>query len=194
MATNFIQEGKRLDYVASADIESGDVVVLGTRCAIATVDIDNGDTGTVALEGVWEVACKSSDVIAKYDALYWDATEEELTKTATANTYFGMAVSAAGNTVVTVNAKICAPAQTSPGAAFYVVAAGEFTTVGGDTAEAITVTGALATDLAVVTLHTAGSSATTIVTASAAADVVNVVFAGDPSDDHVVTYLVLRAV
>ncbi|MFA6911413.1 MAG: hypothetical protein WCQ59_09860, partial [Candidatus Cloacimonadaceae bacterium] len=62
------------------------------------------------------------------------------------------------------------------------------------TAEAITVTGALATDLAVVTLHTAGSSATTIVTASAAADVVNVVFAGDPSDDHVVTYLVLRAV
>jgi len=74
-----------------------------------------------------------------------------------------------------------------------VVFAGEFTTAGGDANEAITVTGALATDLVHVTLHTKGASPVTILQAQAAADVINVVMSGDPSTDHVLTYSVLRA-
>jgi hypothetical protein len=74
-----------------------------------------------------------------------------------------------------------------------VVYAGEHTTAGGAAAEDITVTGALATDLAVCTLHTKGATPRVIVTALAAADKVTVTFDGDPSTDHVVTYTVLRA-
>jgi hypothetical protein len=74
-----------------------------------------------------------------------------------------------------------------------VVAAGEFTTAGGDANETITVSGALATDLVHVTLHTAGSTPRTITTASASAGQIDVVMSGDPSTDHVLTYSVLRA-
>ena len=75
-----------------------------------------------------------------------------------------------------------------------VVAAGEFTTAGGDANETITVSGALATDLVHVTLHTKGSSPVTILTASASAGQIDVVMSSDPSTDHVLTYSVLRAV
>jgi hypothetical protein len=71
--------------------------------------------------------------------------------------------------------------------------AGEHTTVGGSATEAITVTGVLATDLVLATLHTAGATPRTIVTAVASADTVTITFSGDPSTDHVVTYTVLRA-
>lgn len=78
-------------------------------------------------------------------------------------------------------------------ATYNVVLAGEFTTVGGDAAEAITATGALATDLALVTMHTVGATPVTILTASASTDAVDVTLSADPSTDHVLTWVVLRA-
>ena len=80
------------------------------------------------------------------------------------------------------------------GASHRLIAAGEATTAGGDATESITVTGALATDLAHVTIHTVGSSPVTILTSLATADALTVVFSADPSTDHVVTYSVIRAV
>lgn len=78
--------------------------------------------------------------------------------------------------------------------AFFVPFAGEHTTVGGAAAEAITVTGVLATDLVVVTHHTVGGAAQTILSALAsAADTITVTFSADPSTDNVVTYVVYRA-
>ena len=75
----------------------------------------------------------------------------------------------------------------------FVFAAGEFTTAGGDTDETITVTGALATDLVVVTLHTAGAVPVTIIDAAAAAGQINVDMSADPSTDHILTFVVYRA-
>jgi len=72
--------------------------------------------------------------------------------------------------------------------------AGEFTTAGGDATESIPAVGALATDLVVVTLHTVGATPRTILTALAVADAITVTMSGDPSTDHVLTYVVLRAV
>lgn len=71
--------------------------------------------------------------------------------------------------------------------------AGEHTTVGGAAAEAITVAGVLATDLVLVQLETLGGTPRTILIAVATTDTITVTFSGDPSSDHVVTYLVLRA-
>lgn len=74
----------------------------------------------------------------------------------------------------------------------YVVGSGLFTTLGGDANEAITVAGATATDVAVVTVNTNGAVARTVTTAICAAGAVNVVLSGDPSNDHVLNYVVFR--
>lgn len=71
--------------------------------------------------------------------------------------------------------------------------AGTFTTVGGDASEAITVTGAAATDIVCVTVKTAGAAPASIVAATAATNAINVTMSADPSNDHVLQYVVLRA-
>lgn len=75
-----------------------------------------------------------------------------------------------------------------------ILAAGSFTTAGGDANEAITVSGATSSDIALVVLHTKGASPVTILTAQAATDAINVVMSGDPSTDHVLKYMVIRTV
>jgi len=77
--------------------------------------------------------------------------------------------------------------------AFRVIAAGLFTTVGGDANEAITVTGALSTDVVAVTLRVVGGTPRTIITAIPATNAINVVMSGDPSTTHVLQYVVLRS-
>ena len=42
MTTNYIQDGKVIEYTAGADISSGDVVVIGTLIGVALTDIANG--------------------------------------------------------------------------------------------------------------------------------------------------------
>ena len=78
-------------------------------------------------------------------------------------------------------------------AAFYPLAAGTFTTVGGDATESIPVTGALVTDIAMVTLRVAGGTPRTILTAIPAANAITVTMSGDPSTDHVLQYVLFRA-
>lgn len=74
----------------------------------------------------------------------------------------------------------------------YIFAAGVHTTVGGAAAEAITVTGALATDVAIV--HWAGTNDTdTIKKAVLTADTLTCTLSADPSTAHKLAYMVLRA-
>ncbi len=74
-----------------------------------------------------------------------------------------------------------------------VKAAGTFTTAGGDASETITVSGALASDIVCVTVKTAGGTPRSIVAATAASGQINVTLSGDPSTDHVLQYVLLRA-
>lgn len=78
--------------------------------------------------------------------------------------------------------------------AYYIAYAGVHTTAGGAAAEAITVTGALATDVAIVTLNDKGSTPRLITKSVLTADTLTVTFADDPSTDHKVNYMILRAV
>lgn len=85
-------------------------------------------------------------------------------------------------------------ASSSPLAAtHYVKAAGTFTTAGGDATESIAVAGATTADIAIVTLQTKGSTPRTILTAVSATNAITVVFSDDPSTDHVIAYMLLRA-
>jgi hypothetical protein len=74
----------------------------------------------------------------------------------------------------------------------YIFAAGEFTTAGGDTDETISVSGALASDICIVSLHTAGAVPVTVIDAACGADDIDVDMSADPSTDHVLSYIVMR--
>lgn len=78
-------------------------------------------------------------------------------------------------------------------ASHFVKFAGTATSVGGAAAEDFTVTGALASDIAIVVLKVKGAAPQTILTAVAATDKITVTFSGDPSNDHVISYMILRA-
>lgn len=95
--TNYVQPGKILSLTAGSAISSGDPVQVGQIFGVAVADAASGATVEVAVEGVFELACASADVIAEGDLLYWDGSQ--LTKTASENLLVGAAVTAAGTGV-----------------------------------------------------------------------------------------------
>ena len=97
MATNYIQEGKSLNYTPSgSNLLSGDFVVIGSIGAIAKTDIADGKTGAVHIAGVFSVPKASGDV-TQGAKLYWNSTNINLTTTATGNTLVGVAADAAAS-------------------------------------------------------------------------------------------------
>lgn len=70
--------------------------------------------------------------------------------------------------------------------------ASQFTTLGGAAAEAITVTGALATDLAFVQLVDGGTGVVSVVKAVVTADTLTVTFSADPGNDAIINYQIVR--
>lgn len=103
---NYINEGKTLTYTATADIVSGQAVRVGTKIGVAVADIANGATGTLWMDGVFELPKKSADTVTVGAALYWDNSNGYLTTTSTDNTYAGYAVEAAGNGATKVKIRI----------------------------------------------------------------------------------------
>ncbi len=102
MATNYIQEGKALNYTPSgADVASGDFLVIGAIGAVAKTDIADGKTGAVHICGVFSVA-KASGSITQGAKLYWNSTNSNLTTTASGNTIVGVAAAAAASGDATV--------------------------------------------------------------------------------------------
>lgn len=106
MAKNYIQEGDVMDHIAAANLVSGQMILVGKRVGVVVADISTGQTGAVAMEGVFSAPKLSTDVVAQGDLLYWDDTNKRLTITATANTLAGYAFAAAGNGVAAVNINI----------------------------------------------------------------------------------------
>lgn len=70
--------------------------------------------------------------------------------------------------------------------------AAQYTTTGGAAAEAITVTGALSTDLAFVQLVDDGTNNVTVLNAVMTADTLTVTFSADPSNDAIINYQIVR--
>jgi len=72
------------------------------------------------------------------------------------------------------------------------VVVGNFTTAGGDANESITATGVVSTDVCFVVLKTAGATPRTVTTAACGTNAIAVVLSGDPSTDHVLSYVAYR--
>lgn len=108
---NFVGHGSTVEWTNTGSaVTSGAVVTVGELLGIAAVDIANGATGTVAIEGVFEVACNSADVISQGQTLTWDASASEFVDTNTPatgdNVGGAVAVTAAGSGVTSVLVKL----------------------------------------------------------------------------------------
>lgn len=103
MRAEFYQKGISVDYknTSGATIAANTIVALGTtRCGVAGTDIPNNSVGSVFVEGVWIVP--STGTIALGAAVYYDASAEKATATATSNVPLGWAVAAAENDTVKI--------------------------------------------------------------------------------------------
>lgn len=110
MATNFVQPGKVLDWTngTGSAVASGDVVKMGQLLAVALVDIANGESGAVSIDGVYDAPKVSGAVIAQGESLTWDvsagAFDDNAATPATGDVTGACAVAAeaAGNGVTTL--------------------------------------------------------------------------------------------
>lgn len=79
MATNRVQDGKVLQFTnGGSAISSGDVVVIEKLVGVALVDIANGDTGSVAIEQVYDLPKVDAAVIAQGEAVHYDVSASEV--------------------------------------------------------------------------------------------------------------------
>ena len=121
MATNYIQEGKSMYLVTTSEAESGDAFVVGDYlpCVLLT-DADAGDShkAAVATEGVFSLSVLANDgspsKVNVGDILYWDDKDSPLSKVATSNKIFGIALEevTAGDTAtikVLLNPQVATP-------------------------------------------------------------------------------------
>lgn len=106
MAGNYVQPGKRIEFVADAAYAAGVGVKIGVRVGVTIDQVASGATGVAQMEGVYTLPKLSTDVVAQGADLYWDNTNKRLTVTPTANTLAGYAFSAAGSGVTTVQIKL----------------------------------------------------------------------------------------
>ena len=106
MKAVFYQDGKRIDIVQSANIESGDIVLIGELIGVQTNQIQKDEKGSVAVSGVFQVVKKSADTFTAGQKVYWDNTLKQATSTASGNTLMGITVAQAGASDIIVFVKI----------------------------------------------------------------------------------------
>lgn len=118
MSTNFIQDGDVIQYTAGGTIAAGAVVKMGGTLGVALVDMVSGDTGSVAIQGVFDLPKVSGAVIAQGESLTWDvsagAFDDNAATPATGDVTGAAAIAweAAGNGVTTLAVRLTGTAGT----------------------------------------------------------------------------------
>lgn len=90
---NFVQKGDTIDLTApSGGVVSGTTYKIGVILCVAANTIAAGLTFPAAVTGVYDLAKATGETWAEGDALYWDNTAKDWTKTSSSNTIGGYAV------------------------------------------------------------------------------------------------------
>ncbi len=109
MATaTFIQEGSAIDYTPGADVAAGEVVVQGDLIGITRLAIKANTLGALAVVGVFEVpkATGGGTALAIGVIVYWDATNQRATTTASGNKQLGKVAKAAADADAKVRVRL----------------------------------------------------------------------------------------
>jgi len=104
----FVQAGDAVDYTPGSDVAAGDVVVQSELVGVAKVAIDANELGALHVEGVFDFpkSSGSSTAIAVGSNVYWDASNEVATTTASTHKLIGKTVKAATDDDTTVRVKL----------------------------------------------------------------------------------------
>ncbi len=94
---NFVQPGDIVAVPAPADVSSGDLVMVGKLFGVACTDAASGAAVEIKTSGVFTLPKTSAQAWTVGAAVYWDATNSEVTTTSTSNTLIGHAVAVAAN-------------------------------------------------------------------------------------------------
>lgn len=118
MAQNFIACGETIEYANSTGvaITSGSPVIIGATAGVALVDIAIADTGTVMLEGIFQLAKTTPLAITQGDEVFWNTSTKKITKTAT-DSPIGVASESALSAATTVNVLLHGSISATPKAA-----------------------------------------------------------------------------
>lgn len=102
---NFVQTGDVVTFIApSGGVTSGVPVVIGALVLVPAFSAAVTYECEGAVTGCFELPKKSTDVVTQFAKAYWDATNKEVTITATDNTLIGVFMDplAAGTTKANV--------------------------------------------------------------------------------------------
>lgn len=94
MSAIYYSRGESIDYTPEADVNAGDIVVIGDLVCVAKLDIKAGELGALATCGVYRVS-KASGAITAGAKVYVTA-EGVATATEGSNKLFGTAIAGAG--------------------------------------------------------------------------------------------------
>lgn len=106
MNAKYWQKGETLDYTPEEAVANGAVVTLGTRIGIADSDIPANEQGQIHVVGVFELAKDTSVAITMGAAVYYSATNDNITTEASGNVPAGYAVAAAAQADTTALVKL----------------------------------------------------------------------------------------
>jgi predicted RecA/RadA family phage recombinase len=88
----FIVDDERISVEVSSTITAGDVVFVGGRPGVAVTDAVSGESVDINTRGVFLLP-KDASVFAVGDTVYWNATDDVATSSASGNTFIGWAIS-----------------------------------------------------------------------------------------------------
>ena len=114
MKATYWQKGEVLDFTPTADVKNGQVVPIGSRVGVAGSDIAANEQGHLHVVGVFEMDKAANEAITMGTTLYYDATNDCVTATASTgedaakvdNTPAGYAVAPAAAAATTVLVKL----------------------------------------------------------------------------------------
>ena len=81
MSTNFVQPGNAVDVVFSADVLSGEPVLVGQIFGIVDHDVDVSvdANGIMNTEGVYSIKRDAADTFTQFGLVYFNTAAKEIT-------------------------------------------------------------------------------------------------------------------
>jgi len=89
-----VQSGNVVTLAAPYAVASGAGALVGSLFGVAQTAVASGADGEFVIEGVFDLACLSTDVATQGAKIYWDDTNKRCTVTATDNSLIGAATEA----------------------------------------------------------------------------------------------------
>lgn len=101
---NFVNKGDTVTLTAPYARSSGQGALVGSLFGVAVGDVANGAEGEFVTRGVFDLTAAAATTASVGAKAYWDATNKEVTATASGNTLIGcfMAAKVADTTTARV--------------------------------------------------------------------------------------------